>query len=333
MTANRVRTSIRRAFGNDSFSHVSIQDSAIEDFADDLSEMDLPVPEWTGSPFPHADIPDETVFDLYILIAAHQFQFLIHDELYRATYDGETWTGALALWRSFADAIDRGVPITDGEHLRDLSLAETRALFTGEERNETSIPMVEERHQLCNDIGELLCTDHDRFFHQSFDASQEVQLFGNGGFVEFLTEDFAVAFGDTRTADGQTLYFDKKAQLAASTLYGRFQQNSFFTPSQEDIAALTIFADYVVPANLRAHGVLSYDSHLTQLVDGLSILPEGSREEIEIRAAAILAADRLLDAVNDRHSDHVTMPQLDYALWRWGREVDTIYHHVRTTDY
>ncbi|MFB6149510.1 MAG: queuosine salvage family protein [Halobacteriales archaeon] len=334
MTTNRVRASIQSAFGAGEFDHVSIDDGAIEAVATDLADVELTVPDWRGPPHPDDRWSNETILDLYVLAALNEFQFIMADgsERYRATYDGETWEGGFAMWRSLTDALRQDIPITDGEYLRELSVEATDELFRGDAPGDTQIPMLEARHEVLTATGRRLCNGYDGHFHTLVETPTAVRLFDDGdGFVERLIEAFPEAFADSRTLDGETVAFDKKAQLAAAMLYGRFQDRSFFTV--EDIEKLTIFADYVVPANLRAKGILEYDTELADRIETATELPVGSRYEIEVRAASIVAGDRLLATLEAQRGESLIVPQLDYHLWKLGRDLDVPYHVTYTTTY
>jgi hypothetical protein len=92
----------------------------------------------------------------------------------------------------------------------------------------------------------------------------------------------------TTLARGMALYDDrgfyKRAQIAANDLslagVARF----------DDLDALTIFADNLVPHVLRCDGVLVYDPALAAHIDAEHELPTG-REEREIRACALHACE------------------------------------------
>lgn len=334
MSRNRVRETLEAAFDAVEFQHVGIDDEAVERLAAELNTDEPPIPEYREPAYPPDDWPNEQVFDALMLAAANAFQFITDDapERYHATYGGETWTGMYAMVGSLTNAVETGTPVTDGEYLRDVSLAETRELFTGEGPNDTEIPMLEARHELHNAIGERLCASFDGHFHDVLGGRNTLSLFDDeDGVVRTLVSEFPEAFDDTRTLEGHTIAFDKKAQLAAAYAFGRFQHESFFSPM--DIDQMTLLGDYVVPANLRAKGVLVYDEDLGRRVETATELPEGSREEVEIRAAAIIAGDRLVDAMAEASGDRPLVQQVDYQLWKLGRDLDIPYHVTHTTTY
>jgi hypothetical protein len=82
---------------------------------------------------------------------------------------------------------------------------------------------------------------------------------------------------------------------------------------------LTIFADNLVPHVLRLDGVLVYDEGLAERIDREEPVPAGSREEVEIRASAVHAVERIVAQLRSA-GNAVTASQIDYLLWNRGQE-------------
>lgn len=117
--------------------------------------------------------------------------------------------------------------------------------------------------------------------------------------------------------------FLKKAQLCLWMAKGMLEQRGFPAPSVE----VTCFADYQVPKVLRGLGVLSYGEGLASLVDSGSILEENSPEEIAIRAATVVACERIST------TRAIASEQLDFWLWSRRNEFPQPFHRVRTARY
>lgn len=81
----------------------------------------------------------------------------------------------------------------------------------------------------------------------------------------------------------------KKAQLALSAAGGLVTEIMGVNLQYD----LTAFADYQVPRVLRALGVIGYTPELANLVDGRKLIPAGSALECSLRAATIVAVERL----------------------------------------
>lgn len=140
-------------------------------------------------------------------------------------------------------------------------------------------------------------------------------------------------FRDVWRYDGFEVPLYKRAQIAASDLalafdgsgYGRFG----------DLHELTMFADNLVPHVLHLDGVLAYAPGLAQRIAAGDRLEPGSPEEIEVRAVAVHAVERLAAAAR-RRGRGVSARDLDIALWERGqaaRYAGSPAHRTLTTAY
>jgi hypothetical protein len=141
------------------------------------------------------------------------------------------------------------------------------------------------------------------------------------------------AFRDVATYRGQAVPFYKRAQIVAADLVLAFDGAG--PGAFDDLDQLTIFADNLVPHVLRVDGILRYDATLTAQLAADELLPAGSEEEVEIRAAAIHAVELLVAACRDQ-GRAVSARELDYLLWHRGlaphyRELPR--HRTRTIFY
>ena len=119
-------------------------------------------------------------------------------------------------------------------------------------------------------------------------------------------------FQDVALYHGFEVPFYKRAQIAAADLALAFEGRG---PGEfTDLDQLTIFADNAVPHVLRTDGILAYDEALAARIDAGELLPPGSPEEVEIRAAAIHAVE-LIVAELHRQKRAITSMQVDQLLW------------------
>lgn len=96
----------------------------------------------------------------------------------------------------------------------------------------------------------------------------------------------------------------------------------------KDIDLLTVPADYVVPRILREMGVINYSDELAGAVDNHELIIAGSLQEVEIRAATIVACDEI--ACNN----NVTAGDVDTYFWFSRKKYNKMPHHLTvTTDY
>jgi hypothetical protein len=87
--------------------------------------------------------------------------------------------------------------------------------------------------------------------------------------------------------------------------------------SFHNLDRLTIFADNLVPHVLRVDGVLAYEDELLERIERGELIPAGSPEEIEIRAVALHAVERLVAELG-ASGVSATARELDYLLWNRG---------------
>lgn len=140
-------------------------------------------------------------------------------------------------------------------------------------------------------------------------------------------------FRDVWPYHGFEVPFYKRAQIAASDLALAFEGHGY--GAFHDLTRLTLFADNLVPHVLRCDGVLRYAPELARRVDAGERLPAGSPGEVEIRAVALHAVERLVVRWRAR-GEVVTARELDVALWNRGqgaRYAATPAHRTRTTAY
>jgi Potential Queuosine, Q, salvage protein family len=132
-------------------------------------------------------------------------------------------------------------------------------------------------------------------------------------------------FRDVSSYDGFDVPFFKRAQIAAADL-----ALAGIAPA-DDLGALTIFADNLVPHVLRIDGVLEFDAGLVARIDAEELIQHDAPEEVEIRACAVHAVELLVAA-----HGATTATAVDNILWNRGagpRYKARPRHRARTTDY
>jgi len=95
----------------------------------------------------------------------------------------------------------------------------------------------------------------------------------------------------------------------------------------EEVRRLPIPADYQIPRVLRDRGAIQYSSSLAEKVDRFDLIPSGSGEECEIRAASIVACDLLAE-----HSGWTTS-EVDYHIWCIRNTSKDQFHMTVTPNY
>jgi hypothetical protein len=110
--------------------------------------------------------------------------------------------------------------------------------------------------------------------------------------------------------------FYKRAQITAADLHRAFGDGRF--GRFDDLDSLTLFADNLVPHVLRCAGVLVYAESLANRIEAEELIPVHSPEEVEIRAVAVEAVERIV-AVLARLGRPTTAHVLDGILWNAGQ--------------
>ena len=140
-------------------------------------------------------------------------------------------------------------------------------------------------------------------------------------------------FRDVGDYDGLHVPFYKRAQLAAADLSQALAGHPL--GHFDDLGDLTLFADNLVPHVLRVEGVLGYEPGLLARIEREELIPAGSPEEVEIRACAVHAVERLVAALRERGRP-ATAHGLDWLLWSRGqlpRYKSVPRHRTRTVFY
>jgi hypothetical protein len=114
-------------------------------------------------------------------------------------------------------------------------------------------------------------------------------------------------FADTSSYQELSIPFLKRAQIAAADL-ARAGVATF-----PDLSELTLFADNLVPHVLRMDGVLHFRPDLIARIDSGELIEHGSPEEVEIRACALHAVEKIV-----AHRPGSCAAAIDQLLWNRG---------------
>ena len=166
-------------------------------------------------------------------------------------------------------------------------------------------------------------------------------LRGCGSSADVLVLNILSSFPSFRDSSvsscGTVRPFYKRAQILAADLWAAF--NSRPPLDLVDVDVLTTFADYRVPQLLRHLGALEYGPGLAEKVDGGEELPAGGKSELDIRAATVVAVDRLVKEVRGAGGAvEINAVKMDWLLWQRGEKMEgkgemKPHHKVRTTFY
>ncbi len=261
-----------------------------------------------------------------LALDAVNFSFWSEDpkERWEVEYQGARLDGYRALAASLTRAVADGNRLWDAEWLAKMEQGDIYRIFRGK----GLIPLIADRLNNLREVGQVLI---ERYRGQFINAISAAQAKGAASLVELLAKEFA-SFNDVARYDGEEVHFYKRAQLLVSDLWGAYGGKGW--GAFHDMEVLTAFADYKLSQLLREYGVLAYSPELAAKVDSRTLIPAGSTEEVEIRAATVQACELLQRALAQRGLAILPF-QVDWLLWNQSQEhkMEHPYHLTRTIYY
>ena len=218
---------------------------------------------------------------------------LVLDTINFSFWGGEAG-GYWQLAERLRDALVAGTPLWDPGFLREIDAASLERLIG-------RFPLLEERAAALRELGS---------------AGDDLGPLVGSTAVETARRLATLPSYDDRP-------FFKRAQILPADLWGAGAR------AFPDVAELTCFADYKLPQVLRHAGVLLYSERLARRVDDWVELAAESREEMEIRAATVVAVDLIRDRLAELGRPLMAV-QVDWMLWAWSQGVFPVRPHHRT---
>ena len=300
--------------------YVSLEEPALQAACENFAHR-LPVPEW-NTRYHFGDGTGRTANYIFVLDALN-FCFW-GEPRWKIDYEGQTLDGYWALAASLKRAISTGRDITDAHFLQTLDEKKLGEILQGE----GEIPLLAERAANAREVGETLLRHY---------GGQTTNLIEQCHFdaIEIVRTVVAhcASFRDEAAYKGRKVPIYKRAQIFAADLYG--VSGGAGWGALRNLDALTCFADYKLPQILRRMGVIRYREELARRIDARTEIPAGSEEEIEIRAATIVAVESMREYLSARGTP-LSSVQIDWALWEaaQGAAPDgKPYHRTRTIFY
>jgi hypothetical protein len=131
--------------------------------------------------------------------------------------------------------------------------------------------------------------------------------------------------------DRPTVFFWKRAQIMIAETWAAFSPSSADDPHPlfpRGIGQLTMFADYRVPQVLHHLHLLAYAPELVRALEAHEAFASGAREEIAIRAASIVAVERVAAALRSRDvragaaGSSSSSVLIDFFLWDLAKRLE-----------
>ena len=283
---------------------VSIDDEGLDRFAEALASE--PWPEEDLDPLHHFKGDAETMLAFTLLLDAINF--------------GSGWFPALRKregmsgYRTIASASKdyfEGNGHPSAEDLRRTTSADMASMLGQDVRHPEVAELLELFARAWRDFGIWLGDRHQNCYANVVESAEHSaeQL------VRSLVE--MPLYQDVALYDELAVPLYKRAQITAADLYLAFAGEGW--GAFKDLDSLTLFADNLVPHVLRCRGVLRYDPGLLARIEARDSLDVGSQEEVEIRAVAVEAVERLVRAVSERGRE-TSARALDGLLWNAGQD-------------
>jgi hypothetical protein len=257
---------------------------------------ELPVPAWDA----RRHYSGERIVEYILVLDTLNFSF---------------WGSGRGYWRlaeSLRDAFARGDPLWEPDRLLALDEPALTAVI-GE------LPLMDRRVAALHELARLAGREANDDLAALVPPSAP-ELAG------FLSRNLA-SFRDVSVYGEMEVPFLKRAQIAAADLWGAGVIDF------PDVDQLTCFADYKLPQALRHLGALEYSEHLAHRVDDWVELEPGGPEEVEIRAATVVAVEELRDRLAPGR--HLLAVEVDWMLWSYAQGLFPVrpHHRVRTVFY
>ena len=294
-----------------------------------MAYEELPMPEF-ALPFGVGQGDANEAID-FILVADSidtAFTDFASHQKFQVDYAGQHWSDSDAELACIKRAVDNGMPFLDGHYLAKVSRAELDQVFAGN----IEMPMLDQKLEVLHQVGGLLAEKYDGRFH-NFVRCCSPRVYDNGnGLVDRLVKEFP-RFNDVSMLDGHEIKFYKLAQLGVWMLYATLHASGKFR--LDDPQTMTTFADYIVPAALRLHGITSYAEDLENAINSHQLIPRDFRWEVEIRAQCIYATALLTEEINKLRPPElqVIIPQVDARFWTHFHTTTWPHHLTQTIMY
>lgn len=307
----------------DGSTEVEIVKSKIDEFAERVQEKDLRVSEVSLSKLPWSL---NTLIQIIFAFNTVNFCYWAakEKEKWFVEIEGKKLDGAVALFRCLEEEIKRNSDFLEGDELADLTLGHLSRILKGN----VTIPLLGKRLECLQEAGRVLEEKFNGNFLNVYKESNNDAL----KMAELLITNFS-SFNDVSGWKGQTIAFYKRAQLNSKMVSDALRSNG--QRSLDNLDKLTAFADYKIPQMLRKKEILNYSKSLADKIDNFVEIPEGSQEEIEIRANTIWACEFIKRELKSKFPS-ATAAHIDSLLWLMSQKKsleDKPYHRTRTIFY
>lgn len=233
--------------------------------------------------------------------------------------NGKDLDGGIALLHCIFNLFNGRDSLDVYQQLENITLEEFKEVLKGN----VDIPLLKERYSIVTGIAKIVNKKMNGSFYDYIkDMNTDQEIFNT------ILNNFS-SFQDTRTYEGQTIYFYKLAQLLTSDILHVIEIKE---QKEVDYSNLLGCADYKIPQVMQGFGILEYDKELSSLLEVKTEIEKNSEYEVEIRASMIVVINYIWEQI-DRSIDRI---DINDFIWSKGQDKTKKYkpyHLTRTTSY
>ena len=297
--------------------HVKINYEKAKELIDELLVFDN-VHYLTKVPYGVYDMSTKDIVNFLLIYDSIDFSFW-GDPKWTIDANGKNLDGGIALLHCIFHLFKDRDSLEVYKQLEKMTLEEFKEILKGN----VDIPLLEKRYHIVTSIAKMVNHKmNGNFYDYIKDMNIDKQIF------ETIIKNFH-SFEDTRTYQGQTIYFYKLAQLLTSDILHvmKIKEQKIV-----DYSNLLGCADYKIPQVMQGFGILEYDTTLSSLLEVKTEIKENSEYEVEIRSSMIVVIQYIWEQI-DKKIDRI---EINDFIWSKGQDKTKQYkpyHLTRTTSY
>ena len=297
--------------------HVKINYDKANQLIDELLKFDN-VHYLTKVPYGVYDMSTRDIVNFLLIYDSIDFSFWGNPK-WTIDVNGKNLDGGIALLHCIFNLFNGRDSIEVYQQLENMSLEEFKEILKGN----VEIPLLEERYSIVTSIAKIVNKKMNGSFYDYIkEMNTDQQIF------ETVLSNFS-SFEDTRTYEGQTIYFYKLAQLLTSDILHVIEIKE---SKEVDYSNLLGCADYKIPQVMQGFGILEYDTELSSILESKTEIEENSEYEVEIRASMIVVINYIWEQIDK------SINRIDINDFVWSKGQDKTkqykpYHLTRTKSY
>lgn len=301
----------------DNAKHVKINYDKANELIDELLRFDN-VHYLTKVPYAVYDMSTRDIINFLLIYDSIDFSFWGNPK-WTIDANGKDLDGGIALLHCIFNLFNGRDSLDVYQQLENITLEEFKEVLNGN----VDIPLLKERYSIVTGIAKIVNKKMNGSFYDYIkDMNTDQEIFNT------ILNNFS-CFQDTRTYEGQTIYFYKLAQLLTSDILHVIEIKE---QKEVDYSNLLGCADYKIPQVMQGFGILEYDKELSSILETKTEIEENSEYEVEIRASIIVVINYMWEQI-DKSIDRI---DINDFIWSKGQDKTKTYkpyHLTRTKSY